>query len=303
VARLHAPVPSVKFFQHYVSDLISLKLSVQTSTSDVVDTSIPLEAPPDPAATVAEVPLATAPAIASGTSATGAATATALAPEQGRPAAIWNRLAALLDQQLLDASRIAGPVGLEFHREAVYVMAALTDEIFVRLTWEGRDYWLAHLFEARFFRSHFAGQRFFTRIDELLTRDDDAAAETATVYLMALALGFRGRYYGQNNDAILDGYRNRLFFFVARRDPGVAESVKRLFPETYRFTIQGGAPRKLPAPRRWVFILGAAVVVWVAVAEGAWMNLTGELIRKVCCPGTPACRLECLTKPPTKGGS
>jgi type VI protein secretion system component VasF len=119
---------------------------------------------------------------------------------------------------------------------------------------------------------------------------------------MALALGFRGRYFGPGNDSILDSYRNRLFFFVARRDPEVAESVKRLFPETYRYTIQGGAPRHLPAPRRWTLVLGGAFVVWIVVAQAAWVNLTGEMVRRVCCPGTPECRLECLTKPPAKGG-
>ena len=295
MARLNAPVPSVKFFQYYVSELISLKLSVQ-SPAGTAEGSAPFAAPlPESAAVEAA-------AASAGAAGSAAGAADVPVPDHGRPIVVWNRLAGLLDQQFLDASRIAGPVGLEFHREAIYVMAALTDEIFVRLAWEGRDYWLAHLFEARFFRSHFAGQRFFTRIDELLTRDDDAAAETATVYLMALALGFRGKYFGPGNDGVLEGYRNRLFFFIARRDPDVAESVKRLFPETYRFTIQAGAPRHLPAPRRWVLILGGAVVLWVVVAQAAWVNLTGELIRRVCCPGTPECRLECLAKTTPKGG-
>jgi type VI protein secretion system component VasF len=119
---------------------------------------------------------------------------------------------------------------------------------------------------------------------------------------MALALGFRGRHFGPGNEAILEGYRNRLFFFIARRDPDVAESVKRLFPETYRFTIQGGAPRRLPAPRRWAMVLLGAIAVWVVVAQVAWVNLTGEMVRRVCCPGTPECRLECLTMPRAKGG-
>ena len=296
MVRLNAPVPSVKFFQYYVSELINLKLSVQTPpAAEAAEGSAPFAAAP------AESGVADTVTARLSTPGSGTAAATAPAPDLGRPAVVWNRLAALLDQQFLDASRIAGPVGLEFHREAIYVMAALTDEIFVRLAWEGRDYWLAHLFEARFFRSHFAGQRFFTRIDELLTRDDDAAAETATVYLMALALGFRGRHFGPGHDAILDGYRNRLFFFIARRDPEVAESVKRLFPETYRFTIQGGAPRRLPAPRRWVLVLLGAIVVWVVVAQAAWVNLTDEMVRRVCCPGTPECRLECLTMPRAKG--
>ena len=70
---------------------------------------------------------------------------------------------------------MAGPLGAEFHREAVYVMAALTDEMFLHLDWEGVDFWLGHLFEARFFHSNLAGEQFFLRIEQLLLRDDEPA--------------------------------------------------------------------------------------------------------------------------------
>jgi type VI secretion system protein ImpK len=282
MTHIHAPVPSVRFFQRYVSELIKAKWSVQTAGAPPATATIP---PLDSgAANTEEVVLA-----GNAPDANAAASPETQLPATGRPAAIWNRLAVLLEQQLLDASRIAGPVGVEFHREAVYVMAVLTDEMFVHLEWEGREYWLAHLFEARFFRSHFGGQRLFARIDELLTRDDEPAAETATVYLMALALGFRGRYFAPSHEAILDSYRNRLFFFIARREPELAESAKRLFPETYRFTIQAGAPRRLADPRRWVIALGGAVIVWLIVAQLVWRDLTTttNLSRKVDCLKEP----------------
>lgn len=209
-----------------------------------------------------------------------------------RAAAIWSRLELHLDRQTMEASRIAGPVGVEFHREALYVMAVLTDEIFLHLDWEGRDYWLAHLFEERFFHSHFSGDGFFARIDALLARDDNPAAETATVYLMALALGFRGKYWAPEHEPALQSYRNRLFFFIARRDPNIAESVKRLYPDAYRHTIQQGAPRSLPNPRRWILVLGALVIVWLVVAQSLWSNLTADLNHKVCCL-TPGCNESC----------
>jgi type VI secretion system protein ImpK len=259
----NAPVPSIRLFQQYCAELINLKALAQTPP-------IPsgTEArPEDPAGAKQELTV-------------------------GRPAAIWSKLELLLERQAIEASRMAGPVGLEFHREAIYVMAALTDEIFVHLDWEGRQYWLAHLFEARFFRTHFAGEGFFTRIDALLGRDDDPAAETATVYLMALALGFRGRYFGPEHESTIEGYRNRLFFFIARRDPAMVESLKRLYPEAYRHTIQPGATRGLPNPRRWVMIFAATVVLWLVVTQLLWSNLTSGLSHKVCCL-TPDCSESC----------
>ncbi len=259
-----APVPSIRLFQQYCAELINLKLLAQS--------------PPVPSAAEPQAEGAADPKQELGVS---------------RPAAIWSKLELLLERQTIEASRIAGPVGLEFHREAVYVMAALTDETFVHLDWEGREYWLSHLFEARFFRTHFAGEGFFTRIDALLRRDDDPAAETATVYLMALALGFRGKYWGQEHEGAIEGYRNRLFFFIARRDPQIAESLKRLYPESYRHTITPGSPRKLPNPRRWVLICGGTVVLWLVASQFLWSNLTSDLSHKVCCL-RPDCNESCV---------
>jgi type VI secretion system protein ImpK len=250
-----APVPSIRFFHQYCAELINFKLVAQS--------------PPAPAGAAAEPD--------------DPAAAAKKEVAVSRPAAIWSRLELLLERQGIEASRIAGPVGLEFHREAVYVMAALTDETFVHLDWEGREYWLSHLFEARFFRTHFAGEGFFSRIDTLLRRDDDPAAETATVYLMALALGFRGKYWGTQHDGAVEAYRNRLFFFIARRDPEIAESLKRLYPEAYRHTITAGAPRKLPNPRRWILIFAGAVILWLGVTQLMWSRLTSDLSNRVCC--------------------
>src|SRR5579875_184907 len=114
-----APVPSLKLFQQYCAVLLDLKQEAQH--------------PPEPKAIEdAAVDAKTATA---GEAKPAAAGEIAKRP-QGRPQLIWSHLALLLEQQLLQASRIAGPVGLEFHREAVYVMAALADEMFVHMNWE-----------------------------------------------------------------------------------------------------------------------------------------------------------------------
>ncbi|HEX3683265.1 MAG TPA: DotU family type IV/VI secretion system protein [Bryobacteraceae bacterium] len=278
--RAPAPVPSLKMFQRYCAVLLDLKQEAQH--------------PPEPKA------IENAPVAATSTNpaeSKPADTAELAKRPPGRPQVIWSHLALLLEQQLMQASRVAGPVGLEFHREAVYVMAALTDETFVHMNWEGSGYWLAHLLEARFFQTHFAGEQFFHRIDQLLARDDDPAAETASVYLAALALGFRGRYWEAQHQDKLDAYRKRLFFFIARRDPEIGESADPLFPEAYRNTIQAGAMPKLPQPRRWIYVLCGLVIAWVIAAQVLWQNLSSDLHHKVCCLNA-----ECSQSCAARGG-
>lgn len=269
-----APVPSLKFFQQYCAVLLDLKQQAQRPP----DPTAPDETPAAEAKTADSVELARSPA--------------------ARPQVIWSRLALLLEQQLMEASRIAGPVGLEFHREAIYVMAVLTDETFVHMNWEGSSYWLAHLFESRFFQSHFAGEQFFRRVDQLLARDDDPAAETACVYLAALALGFRGRYWSHQYQEKLDAYRKRLFFFIARRDPEIHEPTKQLFPDAYRNTIQAGATPKLPEPRRWMLAFCAIVLAWIIAAQFLWYDLSSDLRKQACCL-TSECSESCAA---THGG-
>ena len=270
--RAPAPVPSLKFFQQYCAVLLDLKQEAQRPP----DLATPDPPPAADAATSDATDLAKRPA--------------------GRPQMIWSRLALLLEQQLLEASRIAGPVGLEFHREAIYVMAVLTDETFVHMNWEGSSYWLAHLLEARFFQSHFAGEQFFRRVDQLLARDDDPAAETASVYLAALALGFRGRYWSPQYQEKVDAYRKRLFFFIARRDPEIGEATNQLFPDAYRNTIQAGAAPKLPEPRRWALIACGIVLAWVIAAQLLWYSLSSSLRHQVCCLNS-----QCSESCPAKG--
>jgi len=132
---IHTSVPSVALFQQFTSDLIKLKqqaLAPEPRESTTLD--LQPEAEGGPAVLVS------------------------------RANAIWNKVLVLLDQQTIAAIRIAGPAGLEFHREAIYVMAVLADEIFVHSEWEGRDYWLNRLLEARLFQTHAAGEIFFRRL-------------------------------------------------------------------------------------------------------------------------------------------
>ena len=106
---------------------------------------------------------------------------------------VWQRLVSLLEQQALTAGRSVGAYGAELYKEAQYVMAALGDEIFIRLEWEGREAWRSNLIESRLFGTHAAGEVLFQRIEALLARRDPVWAEAAKVYLMTLSLGFRGK--------------------------------------------------------------------------------------------------------------
>ncbi|MBM4440926.1 MAG: DotU family type IV/VI secretion system protein [Candidatus Rokubacteria bacterium] len=207
------------------------------------------------------------------------APAAAAAPGEGTQVAarVWQRLVSILETQALTAGRSTGAYGAELYREAQYVMAALADEVFLNTEWEGRETWRSNLVEARLFGSHKAGDELFQRLETLLSRRDPVWAEVAKVYLMALALGFRGRFRGLDDGGQLDAYRRQLFTFVFQRKPELQTSTRPLFEEAYAHTLTEGRGQRLPTARPWAFVLVAVIAMFLVSSHVVFKRVTDPL--------------------------
>jgi type VI secretion system protein ImpK len=186
------------------------------------------------------------------------------------PRLLSARLAAVVERQALEAVRTGGEVAAALYREAQYVMAAVGDETFLHLDWWGRAAWQSHLLEDRLFGTQVAGERVFQRIDELLRDRDAARRDLAAVYLMALSLGFQGRYRGTASLARVEAYRRELFAFVFRRHPSLARGERRLFPQAYENTLRDRAPLPPRGPGRWTAIVAGVAALYLIVSTLMW---------------------------------
>jgi type VI secretion system protein ImpK len=196
---------------------------------------------------------------------------------EARP--IWHRLRSLLEEQAITAARRGGEYGADLYREAQYVMAALADEIFVHLDWPGREAWNAQLLESALFGTHDAGEEFFRRLDKVIQARDPVFAELGKVYLMALALGFRGKFWGADDRGALQTYRRQLFGFIFNRPTGLGDEAKRLFPDAYAHTLEAGPGRRLPSARRWFLAAAAAILLVLGLSHLIWRSTTRDLDR------------------------
>jgi len=186
---------------------------------------------------------------------------------------VWYEMTRFLDRKMYEVKVAASPVSQEILRELVYIMAAYADETFVcLLDWSGKDYWADHLMELRLFRSQIAGQEIFRRIDRVLARQDYGTEELAAVYLMVLALGFKGQYL--RDPASVEAYRKRLFDRLLLTNPELRWDGRRMFPEAYRHTVSEGAPVRLPEPGRWWWGVGGIVAAWLILSTIGWLALT-----------------------------
>jgi type VI secretion system protein ImpK len=169
-------------------------------------------------------------------------------PGGGNGNAIRASVAELLDRKAAEDKRIDDPTAAEVQRELLYIMIAVADEIFVNLEWPGRPYWQANLLEQQLFHSNVAGERIFRSIETTLVRQDEAAKELAAVYLAALGLGFRGKYWGKDDSGTIESYRRKIESALHRWGGELhAESVPPLHrPEP----AQRQTPEVLPKPKR-----------------------------------------------------
>ena len=191
--------------------------------------------------------------------------------------AIAERLTAVMEQQSLIAGR-RGSDYTGFYQQAEYVMAALADEILLHhLNWVGKDAWNNHLMEYRLFRTRVAGEEFFKRLDRLLQTPDPMYKDLATVYLLAIMLGFRGKYWASNDSGKIDYYRRQLFIFIFHGQPELRKETKKLFPEAYLHTVEEGTGRKVPQVKVWYFLLAALIVLYFFISRSIWINSTSEL--------------------------
>lgn len=191
--------------------------------------------------------------------------------------AVWSRLVDLLERQARLTTTSAGDIGYGLYREAQYVMAALADEIFLNTEWSGRDYWTNHLLESHFFNSNIAGEEFFRRTDRLLRDPERGFSDIYSIHLLALSLGFRGKYRGREDVGRIDEMRRRLFIRIYHRKAQAPGEGRHLFVNCYAHTLDLGAPKKLPSPARWFLGLAAAVVLWVVISTVVWHGLADGL--------------------------
>lgn len=188
-----------------------------------------------------------------------------------------DKLQSLLEVQALESGRRGGDFGVLYYKDAQYVMAVLADEIFVTLDWPGRETWKNDLLETRLFGSYNAGDQFFTRLEAVLGEGERGHPELALVFLMALGLGFKGRYRGQASPAKLDEYRRRLFEYVYRKRPNPSDPARLIAPQAYRHTAASATPKLLPAPSRWLWVLGGVALGYLVISHLVWTGYSDTL--------------------------
>lgn len=157
-------------------------------------------------------------------------------------------------------------------------MAAIADEVFLNMDWEGKHFWEEHMLETKFFDSQVAGDEIFYRIAEVVNQKDAIGTEKAEIYLNMLMLDFKGRFRGTDDENIeINMYKNKLFNFITRRNrEEILNSASRIFQKQYDYTMPTVRRKLLPdggivtymATCFLIIFLGVSTIVWLIETMG-----------------------------------
>lgn len=167
----------------------------------------------------------------------------------------------------------------KFIEDAKYLMAILTDEVFLNLKWDGVKFWRYTLLEKQLFQTEIAGDKFFSMLDNII--NDLGNAEMSFLYLMVLSLGFKGKYrdlgYSDSDEkiswykgrlyAILNTGSSRLFF------PGRSHMVE----SCYDYTFMENDNNHLPDVKFWSFCVISVIFLYILISYFVWIDITSEL--------------------------
>ncbi len=189
-------------------------------------------------------------------------------------------LVTLLEKQKIQAQQISHDYWIALFEEALYIMVGLGDEIFLNIDWFGKDTWNSHLLESHFFQSHISGDQFFVKLESFLDNSDPIRIELARIYLLAISLGFEGKYKGSPPQDQFLNYKQRLFTLLYNKEPALNTRHPQVFPEAYMHTFEETKIKKIQTNiRQWLIYSGIAILVMTIVTGLIWFQLQLPLIR------------------------
>ncbi|MDR0677102.1 MAG: DotU family type IV/VI secretion system protein [Holosporaceae bacterium] len=164
-------------------------------------------------------------------------------------------------------------------KDVAYAMAAIADEIFLNTKCaEGKKYWEENMLEQRYFGSLIAGEEIFNKINTLVVKSEPFSLEKAEIYLKTLALGFKGKYRGSEDENLEIGlYKKKLFDYIEKNDKSIFIMGYRLFQKEYTYTIPTIHRKLLPDASIVNYISAFFVFMFLVISSAVWMFETRDI--------------------------
>jgi len=158
---------------------------------------------------------------------------------------------------------------------ACFAMISLADELLIMIIpWPGKEHWHDVLLEQHSYQSCSAGVMFYRYIDELLVDKnfDDLKKQLAGVYLLAMRLGFAGRY--RDNKSELNDYSKKLFSLLKRDEKSSSDFIST---EAYKHNLKSQNEQRLAPLSNWYRGITYSLVAYSLIGIALWYSITWSL--------------------------
>ncbi len=191
---------------------------------------------------------------------------------------IQRKLRFLLEQFAANSQAQSVDFTSNHAQESLYIMVALADEVFLSFNWPGQKKWEENLLEAQFFHTQIAGEVVYTKIEALLQANDPTRHDLAVLYLMALSLGFQGKYRGVDDEGRLAWYRHQLYLLVNHQPSDLYTPGREfLISDCYDHIQSVALGRGLPDVRSWLIVFACIIGGYVFISSTLWYKITHDL--------------------------
>lgn len=194
---------------------------------------------------------------------------------------VYQELISMFESQQIAAGKSGGEMGATLYNNALFIMTAIADEVFLTMSWAGQEAWSRFLLETKFFGSNAGGDIFFLKLDSLLKERDPVYTEIAIMFLLALSLGFRGKYHGVNDAGAIEKYKDQLYTFIFQKPPDLNHMDKKLFADSYMHTLEKESKTVIPGLKKWYGFVALLAVSLLGVSHIIWMQMTGDISKTV----------------------
>lgn len=170
------------------------------------------------------------------------------------------------------------PVSTDGLPDIGYVMAALADEALLHdVDWPGREQWMGTLLEKSLYDSKVSGEEIFTIGKGIVDGDISGRSDLAAAILLALSLGFRGRWRGGEDHGAIDRLRRDLYETLYRRPPSDIDWAAAL-PGALPPVLEDGGLRRMPRLAPWLGAMAVSVLATLGLSHWMWSNAVRPLL-------------------------
>jgi type VI secretion system protein ImpK len=196
--------------------------------------------------------------------------------EKGFDNAVWQRLWQLFSDQAKDVLENTNEVAYQRYREAQYAMIALADDIFLRISWSGKETWKSHLLESEFFQTQAAGERLFQKIEHQIKHPESGHRDLCAIYFWVLGLGFQGKYADDRDKKEILLFKRDLFQ-VVRKQPPLTLQVREELILGSRVHTSVKMPTFVKSPIGFLIFSGFSLFFLLVISQLIWVRIAAPL--------------------------